>query len=71
MKAQPSYLENSMQLINELKQLKVKPETILVTIDVKSLYKCIPHSDGTKACLESLTELKMSKPSLPDPEMLK
>jgi len=70
MKAQPSYLENSTQLINELRQLEIKPDTILVTIDVKSLYTCIPHSDGIKACLEALTELKMSNPSLPDPEML-
>ena len=78
MKALPSYLENSTQLINELRQLEVEPNTqlevepntILVTIDVKSLYTCIPHSDGIKACLEALTELKVSDPSLPDPEML-
>jgi len=70
MKALPSYLKNSTQLVNELKQLKVKPNIILVTIDVKSLYTCIPHEDGIKACSEALIELKKSNPSLPDPEML-
>jgi len=70
MKAQPSYLKNSTQLINELRELNVKPNTILVTIDVKSLYACIPHSDGIKACLEALTEFKENCPSLPDPNVL-
>ena len=60
MKALPSYLENSTQLVNELKQLKVKPNIILVTIDVKSLYTCIPHVDGNKACSDALIELKKS-----------
>jgi len=64
------YLENSTQLVNELKQLKVNPNIILVTIDVKSLYARIPHVDGIKACSEALTELKKSNPSLRDPEML-
>jgi len=39
-KALQSYLENSTQLVNEFKQLKVNPNIILVTIDVKSLYRC-------------------------------
>jgi len=67
MKAQPSY---STQLINELKELNIKPNTILVSIDVKSLYTCIPHSDGIKACLEALTEFKVNCPSLPNPNVL-
>jgi len=67
MKALLSYLENCTQLVNELKQLKVNPNIILVTIDIKLLYTCIPHVDGIKACSEALTELI---PSLPDPEML-
>ena len=40
----PSYLKDTSQLINELKELSVEPNTLLVTIDVKSLYTCIPDS---------------------------
>ena len=50
MKSLPSYLKNTMELINELRNLQVELHTILVTIDVKSLYTCIPHKDGIEAC---------------------
>ena len=46
MKSLPSYIKDTSQLINELKELKVDPHSFLVTIDVKSLYTCIPHSEG-------------------------
>ena len=37
MKALPSYLKNTTELIDELNDLSVEPDTILVIIDVKSI----------------------------------
>ena len=50
MKNLPSYLKDTSHLIRELKQIFIEPNTILVTVDVKSLYTCIPHVDGITAC---------------------
>ena len=63
MKALSSYLKNTTELINELKDLTVEPDTILVTIDVKSLYTYIPHQEGIEACREAL---QSNNPTRPD-----
>ena len=63
----PSYLKDTSQLINELRMLSVEPNTILVTIDVKSLYTCIPHLEGIQACTEALQKAKENNPSQTTP----
>ena len=70
MKALPSYLKDTTEFINEIKDKHVEPDTLLVTIDVKSLYTSIPHSDGIKACLEALHLSADSFPDRPDPSVL-
>ena len=62
MKSLPSYLKDTLQLINELKEISVEPDTILVTVDVKSLYSCIPHDEGIAACKEALNSILESNP---------
>ena len=42
----PRYLKDTTHLINILLAKKLAPEDLLVTIDVKSLYTNIPHSEG-------------------------
>ena len=66
MKAIPSFLKDTSELINELRNLPVEPDTILVTIDVKSLYTCIPHQEGIEACREALHSTVESNPIRPD-----
>ena len=66
MKALPSYIKDTTQIINELKELKVQCNTLLVTVDVKSLYTCIPHSDGVEACTEALRSSTESYPQRPN-----
>ena len=66
MKAIPSFLKDTSELINELRNLPVEPDTILVTIDVKSLYTCIPHQEGIEACREALHSTLESNPTRPD-----
>ena len=70
MKALPSYLKNTIELINEIKNFPVEPDTILVTIDVKSLYTCIPHQEGIQACKEALHSNLESNPTRPDISVL-
>ena len=54
MRSLPSYIKDTTQLINELKNVHVNTMDLLVCIDVKSLYTNIPHSEGLKACLQAL-----------------
>ena len=70
MKNLPSYLKNTTELINDFKNLQLEPETILVTVDVKSLYTCIPHTDGIDACREALYSTKEDNPNRPDADVL-
>jgi len=54
MKATPSYINDSKQFINTLESLPLLPDTLLVTIDVSSLYTNIPQDEGIEACIEAL-----------------
>ena len=49
---QPAYLKDSRQFIQEITQLQYNRNDILVMVDVKSLYTCIPNSKGLQACYE-------------------
>ena len=70
MKALPSFLKDTTQLINELNNLLVEPETLLVTVDVKSLYTCIPLHEGIQACADALRMSKENNPHQPDTNTL-
>ena len=70
MKALPSYLKDTTQLINDLRDLPVEPDTLLVTVDIKSLYTCIPHSGGVEACKEALCSFVDSFSTHPYTEIL-
>ena len=59
MKSLPSYLKDTLQLINELKEISVQSNT---TADVKSLYTSIPHDEGIAACKEALNSTLESNP---------
>ena len=53
-----------LQKIEEIKKEKLPDNTILVTMDVRSLYSNIDHDEGTEACIEKLeTRQKKSIPS--------
>ena len=42
------------------------PGTLLVTLDIKSLYTNIPHGEGMKACLATLNERPIQQPPTED-----
>ena len=70
MKALPSFLKDTTELINQLSKLIIEPNTLLVTVDVKSLYTCIPHKEGMLACAEALKITKSNNPDQPDTNTL-
>ena len=49
-----SYIKNSSHILQLLSDLHLPPQVLLVTIDVKSLYTCIPQEEGTDACIEAI-----------------
>ncbi len=62
-----SYTRDSGDIINHLEQLKIPPNCILTTIDVKALYLNIPHSEGIKAVLNRLYYKNHNSEDIPVP----
>ena len=61
----PTYTKDSthaLNLIDDINQIPNFEHKYLFTIDVTSLYTCIPHSDGQKAFKQFL-----NKRATPDP----
>ena len=63
----PSFIRDTkhfLQKIEELKTQSLPENSIMVTMDVSSLYTNIDHDEGVKACIEKLeTRKKISIPS--------
>jgi len=62
-----SYLK---ELINELSRLSIPENSWLVTVDVKSLYTCIPHKEGIEVCKNALLTTKNIHVEQPPTEIL-
>ena len=55
----PSYVKDTQYFLKKLEKVKDIPhESLLVTLDVKSLYTNIPNNEGTKAVKESYDKYK-------------
>ncbi|XP_078374508.1 uncharacterized protein LOC144658057 [Oculina patagonica] len=53
----PSYIKNTTDLLNKLNDIDtLPPSTILVTLDVSSLYTNIPTNEGINACRRVLDQ---------------
>ena len=59
MKATPSYIRDSKQFINLLESTTLPQDTILLTIDVTSLYTNIPQTEGIQACIDTLRDFNL------------
>ena len=66
----PSFLRDSSQFITEIEQLVIPPHSLLVTIDVTSLYTNIPHKEGIKSCHNAFIKLESTNPQQPPAETL-
>ena len=70
MKKLPSFIKDTTAFINQLNETVIEPDTLLVTIDVKSLYTCIPQKEGMLACSKALNDAKANNPSQPNTDVL-
>lgn len=52
----PSYLRDTKDVLNALKEATVDSSTLLVALDVESLYTCIPHDKGLEATAHFLAK---------------
>ena len=63
----PSYIRDTTDFINRLRRLPpLPPGTLMVTLDVSSLYTNIPHEEGIKTCEEFLNSRDLLVPSTAD-----
>ena len=63
----PSYLRDTTHFLTRVQGLDTLPlGTLLVTLDVKSLYTNIPHDDGIEACREALNTRTQLQPPTED-----
>ena len=47
----PSYIHDTTQFLNCISSIKSVPHNaLIVSMDVKTLYSSIPHTDGIRAC---------------------
>lgn len=59
-----SYLRNTTDFLRKLSTLEMLPPgSILVTLDVSSLYTNIPHNEGVAACREALETHQLPSPT--------
>ena len=65
-----SFLRDSSQFIIEVENLNIPVNSLLVTIDVTSLYTNIPHNEGIKACHEAFLKLENQNIQQPPAEIL-
>ena len=63
----PSYIKDTNDFLTKLQQLDdLSSESLLVTLDVVSLYTNIPHQEGLDACREILNEQEVLNPPTED-----
>ena len=59
----PSHIRDTTDFLNKLQRMPMLPPgSLLVTLDVSSLYTNIPHNEGIVACKEALNSRESSAP---------
>ena len=58
----PSYLKDTTDYLNKTPSSNLPPDTLLVTMDVTSLYTNIPHDEGVEACRVAWDSREIKQP---------
>lgn len=58
----PSFVKDTNHFLNDIIELCIPPGSLLVTLDVTSLYTNIPHDDGIRAVVETYEAFCESSP---------
>ena len=63
----PSFIKDTTDFLNRIETIDNLPsDTLLVTLDVRSLYTNIPHSEGIEACRAALNTRQVLQPPTED-----
>ena len=63
----PSFIKDTNDFLCKLQDLQnIPPNSLLVTLDVSSLYTNIPHDEGIEACREALNSREVLSPPTED-----
>ena len=63
----PSYIKDTTDFLMKVQSLTNLPsDTLLITLDVSSLYTNIPHVEGIVACIEALNTRETQSPPTAD-----
>ena len=65
----PSYVKNTSDFLNQLNMVTIKPDSLLITLDVESMFTNIDNKTGLIAIKEAFQN--SPSPSRPDNELLK
>ena len=66
-RALPSYIRDTTDFLQKIRELPaLPPESLLVTLDVSSLYTNIPHDEWVNACEEFLNTRTDQSPPIKD-----
>ena len=57
-----SYVKDTNDFLSKLRETRISPESLLVTLDVTSLYTNMPHDEGLDACREALDTREVLDP---------
>lgn len=58
----PSFVKDTNSFLQDILHLTIPHNSILVTLDVTSLYTNIPHADGISAVLKAYEDCRVEKP---------
>ena len=65
-KVQESYLKNTTDFLNFIEKTKVAKGTMLVSMDVTSLYTNIPQEEGINILCKTYETFQLNKPPIPN-----
>ena len=57
----PAYIKDTWHFLSKLRKLQLPPNTILVTMDVESLYTNIPLKEGLNLCKKALNQRNLQE----------
>ena len=63
-----SYIKDTTDFLNKLKEVQIRPETLLITMDVESMYTNIDHQSGLNAIRQAFID--NPDPRRPDDHIL-
>ena len=66
----PSYIKDTKDFVLFIESLQIPKDTILVTLDISSLYTNIPHDEGTLYAKQAYSQIFVRHTHMPHPNAI-